>query len=192
MVTPYLIFLGLLSLERFYELTVSRRHLAWARERGGKEFGGGHFKFMTLLHTVFFVSCAGEVLLFERPFLPELGVPMFALVVAAQALRYWAVFSLGPYWNVRVVVVPGARPVTSGPYRYLRHPNYLAVIVEGFAIPLLHSAWVTAAVFSLLNAVLLRARIRCEEQALEAHCDYHDRLGDLPRLIPGWRSTVRR
>ncbi len=191
MVTAYLVFLGLLSLERLFELAVSRRHLAWALEQGGKEFGGGHFKFMALLHTVFFFSCAGEVLLFERLFLPGLGVSMLALVVAAQALRYWAVFSLGPYWNVRVVVVPGARPITTGPYRYLRHPNYLAVIIEGFAVPLIHSAWLTAAVFSLLNALLLRARIRCEEQALEAHCDYHNRLGDLPRLIPGRRSAVR-
>jgi methyltransferase len=117
---------------------------------------------------------------------------MLALALAAQALRYWSVFSLGPYWNVRVIVVPGARPVSRGPYRYLRHPNYLAVIMEGFAIPLIHSAWMTAMGFSLLNAFLLKRRIRCEEEALAANSTYGEQFKDLPRLIPSFRGLERR
>jgi methyltransferase len=92
---------------------------------------------------------------------------MVAVVVAAQGLRWWCITVLGHQWNTRVVVVPGARRVEGGPYRFLRHPNYVAVIVEGIALPLVHSAWVTAIVFSLLNALLLRMRIRAENAALE-------------------------
>ena len=91
---------------------------------------------------------------------------MLALLVAAHALRWWCITSLGPQWNTRVVVVPGLALVARGPYRWLRHPNYVAVVVEGVALPLVHSAWITAVVFTVLNAVLLRTRIRVEDRAL--------------------------
>jgi methyltransferase len=93
---------------------------------------------------------------------------MLALVLAGQALRWWCIATLGPRWNTRVIVVPGLAPVTAGPYRWLRHPNYLAVVVEGAALPLVHTAWVAALLFTVLNAVLLSVRIRVEDQALEA------------------------
>jgi methyltransferase len=145
---------------------------------------------MKALHTAFFFACAGEVLLLHRPFIPALGWPMLALVVLAQGLRYWAVLTLGRRWNVRVLVVPGDPAVTAGPYRYLRHPNYLAVVIEGVAVPLVHTAWITALAFTLANAALLRVRIRCEEEALAVHCDYARRLGDRPRLFPAGRATA--
>ena len=107
-----------------------------------------------------------EVLLLDRPFLPALGIPMLVLAIGAQALRYWAIFSLGRRWNVRVITIPGMPLSSEGPYRFLRHPNYLAVVVEGFAIPLVHTAFLTAIGFSLLNAWMLQTRIRCEERAL--------------------------
>ena len=91
---------------------------------------------------------------------------MLVLVVAAQALRWWCIVSLGPRWNTRVVIVPGLPRVTRGPYRWLAHPNYVAVVVEGFALPLVGSAWVTALCFTTLNAVLLTVRIRTENAAL--------------------------
>jgi methyltransferase len=125
---------------------------------------------MKALHTVFFIACALEVVLLDRPFFPRLAVPMLGLVVLTQLLRYWVVFTLGKRWNVRVIVVPGMPAVRSGPFRFLRHPNYLAVVVEGLAVPLVHSAWWTAIGFSLLNAWMLSVRIRCEEGALAAHC----------------------
>ena len=184
MVTPYFVFLGFVAAERLFEVALSRRHAAWAFARGGKEFGQGHDVFMKLLHGGFVFWCGAEVILVDRPFVPVLGYPMFFLALAAMALRYWAVFNLGPYWNIRVIVVPGATPVTSGPYRFLRHPNYVAVIVEGVAIPLVHTAWFTAIGFSLLNAWMLHTRIRCEENALATHCRYGEHLGDRPRFFP--------
>jgi methyltransferase len=109
------------------------------------------------------------VVLADRPFLPWLGWPMLALVLGSQALRWWCIATLGPRWNTRVIVVPGLPLVSRGPYRWLRHPNYVAVVVEGLALPLVHTAWVTALAFTAVNAVLLlRFRIPAEERALRA------------------------
>ncbi len=122
---------------------------------------------MVALHTGLLLACLAEVWLLDRPFLPWLGWPMLVLVVASQALRWWCIATLGPRWNTRVIVVPGLPLVARGPYRWLHHPNYVAVVVEGFALPLVHSAWITALVFTVLNAVLLLAfRIPCENRAL--------------------------
>jgi methyltransferase len=170
MVAVYFVFLALVGIERLLELRVSRQNAEWALARGGIELGAPQMFWMKLLHTSFFFSCVLEVLLLNRPFLPWLAVPMFALSVAAQLLRYSAIAALGERWNVRVIVVPGMAMVRTGPYRFLRHPNYLAVVLEMFAIPLVHTAVITATVFSVLNLVMLRVRIRCEESALDEHC----------------------
>jgi methyltransferase len=90
---------------------------------------------------------------------------MFA-VVTSQALRWWCIRTLGPRWNTRVIVVPGLPLVSGGPYRWMAHPNYVAVVVEGFTLPLVHNAWITALVFTILNAALLTVRIRVEDAAL--------------------------
>jgi methyltransferase len=120
----------------------------------------------------------------ERPFVAVLGYPMLALVVGAQALRYWAIATLGRRWNVRVIVVPDEPAVVRGPYAYIRHPNYLAVIIEGVAIPLVHTAWITAIAFTVLNAWILAIRIRCEERALSHGSDYERRFARRPRFVP--------
>ncbi len=185
----YTAFLLLLGAERLVELIISRRNAAWALGRGGLEYGQRHFVWMKLLHSAFLAACVLEVWLLARPFLPALGWPMLALALAAQGLRYWAVTTLGRRWNVRVIVLPGEPAVAGGPYRYLRHPNYLAVIVEGLAVPLLHGAWITALSFTLLNGLLLAVRIRCEERALARHCDYRRRLARRGRLLPGSGGT---
>ncbi|MEQ8146118.1 isoprenylcysteine carboxylmethyltransferase family protein [Streptomyces sp. OP7] len=154
------------AVERLAELVVARRNAAWTRARAGVEHGRGHYPVMVVLHTGLLAGCLLEPLLTDRPFLPALGWPALALALLAQALRWWCITSLGPYWNTRVIVVPGARLVGRGPYRFLRHPNYVAVVVEGVALPLVHSAWITATLFTLANAVLLTVRIRCENAAL--------------------------
>lgn len=184
MVIPYLLLLAAIGIERLVELAISRRNAAHAAARGGVEHGHGHFRWMVLVHGAFLPACALEVLLLDRPFVAALGVPMLGLALAAQGLRYWAISALGPAWNVRVVVVPGAPVVRRGPYRWLRHPNYLAVALEGVAIPLVHTAWITAVAFTAANAALLRVRIRCEETALEEHGADAAALGELPRLLP--------
>lgn len=162
----YVLLIAAVAAERVAELVVSRRNLAWSLSRGGVEFGAGHYPAMVLLHTGLLAGCLAEVLLFDRPFLPWLGWPMLAVVVAAQALRWWCIATLGRQWNTRVVVIPGAQRVTGGPYRFISHPNYVAVVAEGIALPLVHSAWVTALVFSVLNLVLLATRIGTENTAL--------------------------
>ena len=153
--------------ERIAELVVSTRNARWSFARGGVEFGRGHFPPMVALHTGLLLACLAEVWFLGRPFLPWLGWPMLVLVLASQALRWWCIAALGPRWNTRVIIVPDLPLVTRGPYRWLRHPNYVAVVIEGFALPLVHTAWITALAFTALNAVLLLAvRIPCENRAL--------------------------
>lgn len=164
----YTVLVGLVAVERLAELVVAKRNLAWSRARGGREAGFTHYPFMVALHTGLLIGCVLEVWLGGRSFLPALGWPMLLLVIAAQALRWWCIRTLGPQWNTRVIVVPDAGRVTHGPYRFLGHPNYVAVVVEGFALPLVHTAWITALVFSALNAILLTVRIRVENTALVA------------------------
>jgi methyltransferase len=155
------------GVERIAELVVSNRNARWSFARGGVEFGRRHFPPMVALHTGLLLACLAEVWLGGRPFIPWLGWPMFALVLASQGLRWWCITVLGPRWNTRVIVVQGLPLVHRGPYRWLKHPNYVAVIVEGFALPLVHTAWITALVFTVLNAILLFAvRIPSENRAL--------------------------
>lgn len=164
--TAYAVLIGLVALERMAELVVSARNVRGAKARGGVERGLRHYPVMVVLHVGLLAGALIEVLGRDRPFLPGLGWPSLAVVVLAQALRWWCIRALGPSWNTRVVVVPGGPRVRSGPYRWLRHPNYAAVVAEGIALPLVHSAWLTALLFTSANAVLLRVRIRCEEAAL--------------------------
>lgn len=154
--------------ERLLELRVARRNTAWSFARGGREYGTLHYPFMVVLHTGLLVGCVAEVVLAGRPFVPALGFPMLIVLAMTQGLRWWCIRVLGRQWNTRVIVVPGSSRASSGPYRWLRHPNYVAVAVEGIALPLIHTAWLTAAVFTLLNVPLLAIRIRCEEAALES------------------------
>lgn len=162
----YLLLIGAVAVERVAELAVARVNLAWSRARGGIEFGGGHYPVMVVLHTGLLAGCVVEVFLFSRPFLPLLGCSMLAVVLAAQGLRWWCIATLGRQWNTRVVVIPGAARVVGGPYRILAHPNYVAVAAEGIALPLVHTAWTTALVFTVLNGILLRSRIGTENSAL--------------------------
>lgn len=155
--------------ERIAELLISKRNAAAAFARGAIEYGQAHFPWMVALHTGLLLACFGEAALAGRPFIPALGYPMLVIALAAQAGRYWVIGSLGSQWNTRVIVIPGAGRVIRGPYRFawLRHPNYWIVAIEGIALPLVHSSWVTAIVFTILNAVLLLGfRIPTENRAL--------------------------
>ncbi|MGB0437089.1 MAG: isoprenylcysteine carboxyl methyltransferase family protein, partial [Mycobacterium sp.] len=148
------------------ELVIAQRNLAWSRARGGVEIGAGHYPVMVILHLALLVGCVVEVAVMHRPFIPALGWPMLALVIAAQGLRWWCITTLGRQWNTRVVVIPGAPRIDGGPYRWIPHPNYVAVAVEGFALAMVHTAWVTAFAFTILNAALMRTRLSVENSAL--------------------------
>jgi methyltransferase len=167
----YTVLVLLVAAERLAELAVARRNAAWSGRRGGVEYGRGHYPVMVVLHTALLAGCLAEAYGAGRPFRPALGWTMTALVLAAQALRWWCIGTLGPRWNTRVIVVPGLPLVASGPYRFLRHPNYVAVVVEGAALPLVHGAWITAVGFAAVNAPLLAVRLRCENAALDTALD---------------------
>lgn len=178
------VFIAALALERCFELWLSRRNARWARERGAVEYGASHLVWMKLLHTGFFIGCIAEVWLASRPFVPGVAAVCLVVAAAAQALRYWTIHTLGRRWNVAVIVLPGVPAVAAGPFRYIRHPNYLAVVAEGLAVPLMHSLFITAGVFSLLNAALLCVRIGVEERALQEHCQYGRALEGRARFWP--------
>jgi len=157
--------------ERVVELVISTRNARWALSRGGVESNRRQMPWMIALHAGMLLGALAEAWVLGRPFLPWLGWPMLVLTVASQAARYWIIGSLGHQWNTRVIVVPGLPLLATGPYRWrwLRHPNYLVVAIEGIALPLVHTAWITALLFTVLNAVLLLGfRIPAEDRALAA------------------------
>ncbi|CAN3127234.1 Isoprenylcysteine carboxyl methyltransferase [Mycobacterium sp. smrl_JER01] len=160
----YTVLIAAVAVERVAELVVSQRNLKWSKARGGIEFGASHYPVMVVLHTALLIACLFEAA--HREFIPALGWTMLVVVIGAQALRWWCIATLGRQWNTRVVVVPGSGRVSGGPYRFMSHPNYVAVVIEGIALPLVHTAWITALVFTVLNALLLWVRISVENKAL--------------------------
>jgi methyltransferase len=160
------VLIAVIAIQRVWELGASTRNLRELEARGAIEVGTGHYPWMVALHTAFLFSCVAEVWLLDRPWRPGLSVFAGIVLGAAMALRWWTLATLGERWTTRVLVVPGEEMVSSGPYRWLRHPNYLAVVLEIAAIPMIHCAWLTALVFTIANLVLLRERIRVEEEAL--------------------------
>ena len=155
----------LVAVQRLLELWYSRRNERRLLARGAVEKGSGHYPVIVAVHSLWLVSTLVEALLRgpERP--AWWPVPLVAFLLV-QPLRYWAILSLGENWNTRVLVVPGGKLVRRGPYRYFPHPNYVVVAVEVLTFPLIFGAWITAVVFSLLNAALLYVRIRTENRAL--------------------------
>jgi methyltransferase len=152
--------------QRLLELGHAKRNLKWALENGGREYAPEHYPFMVLLHSSWIVALLLEGWLRGGGLAP-LWWLWLGLFMLAQVGRYWVISSLGQLWNTRIVIVPNAKLVRTGLYRYLKHPNYVVVALELLVAPLVFGAWVTALVFSVLNAVLLLAyRIPAEEKAL--------------------------
>ncbi|MGV8042320.1 MAG: isoprenylcysteine carboxyl methyltransferase family protein [Thermoanaerobaculaceae bacterium] len=158
----YTALIGLVALERLVELAISHRNLRRALARGAHVEVLGSYLPIAALHALLLPACLLEVWGLDRPWRAPLGISMLVALACTMALRYWAVATLGDRWNVRVVVTPGDTPSTSGPYRWLRHPNYLAVAVEVPALALVHGAWLSALGFGLANLPLLAWRVRTE------------------------------
>ncbi|GEM85441.1 isoprenylcysteine carboxyl methyltransferase family protein [Meiothermus granaticius] len=153
------------GIQRGTELWLARKNQAWALAQGAKEYGQRHYFLFFGLHLGWMLGWFVEGSL--RHSISPHWEGWLGLFLAAQGLRYWAIASLGPYWNTRILIVPNAQRVRRGPYRFMAHPNYLAVGLELLALPLIFDAWITALVASLLNALLLLGvRIPAEEQAL--------------------------
>lgn len=156
---------ALVAAQRIFELFLARRNERRARARGAVERGEGHYLFIVSLHVLWLVSTLVEGFL-RGPEIPVFWPVPLGLFLLVQPLRYWALFSLGESWNTKILVVPGASPVRKGPYRYLNHPNYVVVVTEILTFPLIFGAWITALVFTVLNAAVLFVRIREENRAL--------------------------
>jgi len=165
-------FVAVLGVQRLFELRLSRRNERWMLQRGGREHAPETYRWIIILHTAWFAAMLLEVFTGRREFRPRLAALALSLFAIGQALRLTAIRTLGWRWSTRVMTVPGASRVQHGVYRYIRHPNYLGVELEIVAAPLVHSAYITSAVFGVANALLLRARIRREEQALEENNRY--------------------
>ncbi|MCC6912260.1 MAG: hypothetical protein IT566_01050 [Rhodospirillaceae bacterium] len=148
--------------QRLGELVIARRNTAALLARGAVEVGAAHYPLIVALHAIWLAALAGWVAVTA----PSVNFPLLAVFACLQAARLWVLWSLGPFWTTRIVTLPGAPLVRRGPYRFVRHPNYLVVILEIAVLPLVFGAWVLAAVFSLLNAAILYVRIRAEDQAL--------------------------
>jgi methyltransferase len=161
--------LTIVIVQRLSELALARRNYRWAMHHGGKEYGADHYWLFIVLHSLWLVCVVLESLLLQPP-VPTWWPLFLALILVAQVLRYWAITALGRCWNTRIVIFDQMTRVQSGPYHYLRHPNYVAVVLEIAAIPALVGAWYTALLFSIANgALLLLIRIPTEERALKNH-----------------------
>jgi methyltransferase len=184
-VALYLALLAAVGVGRLLEMRLSRRHQRALAAQGATRAREPGFALMVALHTGVLVAAALEVLALRRPFTAALGVPALVVLALANGLRWWVIATLGPHWNVQVVGSSAALGVvTGGPYRWIRHPNYVAVFAELVALPLVHGAWLTATLGSALHVVVLRRRLALEEAVLAADPAYQTLMAAKPRFIP--------
>lgn len=181
----YLALLAAVGALRLVELGISRRHQQRMVASGAVRVSEPHFKWMVVVHTGVLIGAALEVVLLHRPFLPLLGAAMFVLFLASNLARFWVVRTLGNLWNVQVMDSTRIGVVTTGPFRFVRHPNYTGVILEMISLPLIHTAWITAIVTVLAYSLVLSLRIRAEENVLMSNPEYRAAMGHKPRFLPG-------
>lgn len=180
---PFLLFITILIIQRLLELVIARRNEMWMKDQGAIEFGAKHYQFIVLMHSMFFIVLLLEKITFSRdlsPFWPLLAI----VFVGAQLIRVWALSSLGRYWNTKIIVLPNVEVVRKGPYRFIKHPNYLVVSIELLVVPLLFGAYMTACLFTILNILILSIRIPAEEKALRELTEYEGSFGSCNRFLP--------
>ncbi|TDL82639.1 hypothetical protein E2R53_03455 [Peribacillus frigoritolerans] len=180
----FYLFLFIIIGQRVSELWIARRNEAHMKRMGGEEHGIRHYPLIVAVHLLFLLSFALEVILFNKEISP-LWMIILPIILITQIIRYWAVFSLGPFWNTKILIVPDIEVVAKGPYRFMRHPNYLVVAVEILFLPILFQAYFTAILFTILNAAILSIRIPAEEKALMEHTNYKKAFLAKKRFIPG-------
>jgi len=181
------LFLGLLAAvgaARGVELAISRRHQSVLSARGARPIPEPHFRWMVALHASVLAGAAVEVLWLRRPFVPVLAVLAGAAFVGANIIRWWVIRTLGTHWNVAVVDSIGLGVVTDGPFRFVRHPNYAAVFIELIALPLIHTAWVTALSCAFAHVWVLSRRLAVEDRMLLGNAGYRSLMGRKPRFVP--------
>lgn len=178
----YIVFLFLI-VQRITELFIARKNEKWMKNRGGIEHGKDHYPYIVSLHLLFLISFFIEVQVFHRE-LTDIWFVMFPILFLTQLLRYWSVFSLGNYWNTKIMIVPGDVVISRGPYKFVKHPNYIVVAVEILLLPLLFHAYITAILFTIMNVVMMTVRIPAEESALRTYTNYHEVFPVKSRFSP--------
>jgi methyltransferase len=179
----FFIFFSVLMIQRLLELAIARRNEKWMKAQGAIEFGMKHYHFIVLVHSMFFVVLLFEKITFSREF--STFWPLLAAVFfCAQLIRVWAISSLGRYWNTKIIVLPNVEVVRRGPYRFIKHPNYLVVSIELLVVPLMFGAYITACLFTILNILMLSIRIPAEEKALREITEYDGSFGSRNRFLP--------
>lgn len=180
---PFCYLSGFVVFQRIIELIIAKRNENWMKRQGALEFGAMHYRFIVLMHLLFFICFFFEKLLLNHG-LSSIWPILLTGFVLTQFLRVWIIISLGRYWNTKIIVLPDAAVVRRGPYRFIKHPNYLVVSIEIIVIPLLYNAYYTAVLFTIFNLIMLSIRIPREEQALGSVTEYNGAFQDCPRLIP--------
>ena len=184
MTFAYLSLLVLVGIGRLAELGISRRNQRRLEKQGVRKIPEPHFRWMVILHGGVLVCAGAEVLFLHRPLIPALAIPMLALFVLSNALRWWVIGTLAGHWNVEVMESARVGVVSSGPYRWVRHPNYVAVVIEIFSLPMIHTAWITAIAGTLGDLEILRRRINVEDNILMSNPAYRLTMGGKPRFFP--------
>jgi methyltransferase len=180
----YIALLVLVGLGRLAELAISRHNQRKLESQGVRKIAEPHFRWMVATHAGVLISAAAEVLLLGRPLIPALAISMGILFLLANALRWWVILTLAEHWNVEVMASSRVGVVTSGPYKWVRHPNYVAVVAELFSLPMIHTAWITALIGSAADLVILRRRVQVEDAVLMNNPGYRLTMGSKPRFLP--------
>lgn len=181
----FLAVLGVVVAERLFELVLSARNARRTLGRGGVLSGEPYHWAVVVMHVIWLAAAPLEVFFLRRPWIPGLGISMVVMLVLSMGLRYWSIVELGDRWNVRIIVVANEAPVTTGPFRWFRHPSYTAAFTEFLTVPLVHTAWLTAFLLGPLNIAVMRLKIRAEEKALSVMPGYREFIESQPRLGPG-------
>ena len=184
-VIAFLALLLLVAALRIVELRISRNHQRAMVPRGAVIVAEPLYPWLVAVHTFVLIAAAVEVIALKRPFIPALAASMFVIFVAANFVRLWVIRTLGNHWNVQVMDSTSMGVITTGPFRFVRHPNYAAVILELITLPLIHTAWITAIVGTLGYLAVIARRIPLEERALLANPDYRAAMAGKARFLPG-------
>ncbi|MBP3952589.1 isoprenylcysteine carboxyl methyltransferase family protein [Bacillus suaedae] len=177
------IFITIVIAQRMAEVMIANRNAKWIVSQGGYEVGRDHYKYIVMVHSLFFIALLIEVSLSRNTATTWAIAPLIVFLIA-QVGRVWALSSLGRFWNTRIMILPGAKVIAKGPYRFLRHPNYVIVITELAVLPLIFQAYWTAIIFTVINALILSVRIKKEEQALQEVTNYDAIFEKKKRFIP--------
>lgn len=167
--------ISIVILQRLVELVVAKRNENWMLSQGAFEVGAAHYPVMVSMHIAFFISLLAEVIQLDKS-LSSIWISLLIIFLVAQVARIWCLTSLGKFWNTKIIILPGADVVQRGPYKWVRHPNYIIVTTELFVLPLMFGAYLTAIIFTLLNVWMLSVRIPAEEKALKEATNYKEKF----------------